>query len=136
MFLQLFSAWPRPVLSLCLFSALALGSNAWAQAPLQVPVAALQLAPVATGFELDGVVQPVRQSTVAAQANGRVLSLLVRVGDRVKRGQLLATIDDREAQTGVQRSQAQLAQAQAATVALTSRPAPGRRLGKLSKRPF
>jgi RND family efflux transporter MFP subunit len=42
-----------------------------------------------------------------------VLSLLVRVGDRVKRGQLLATIDDREAQTGVQRSQAQLAQAQA-----------------------
>jgi RND family efflux transporter MFP subunit len=59
------------------------------------------------------VVQPVRQSTVAAQANGRVLSLLVRAGDRVKRGQLLATIDDREAQTGVQRSQAQLAQAQA-----------------------
>jgi RND family efflux transporter MFP subunit len=76
-------------------------------------VAALQLAPVATGFELDGVVQPVRQSTVAAQANGRVLSLRVRAGDRVKRGQLLATIDDREAQTGVQRSQAQLAQAQA-----------------------
>jgi RND family efflux transporter MFP subunit len=68
---------------------------------------------VATGFELDGVVQPVRQSTVSAQANGRVLSLLVRAGDRVKRGQLLATIDDREAQTGVQRSQAQLAQAQA-----------------------
>ena len=110
---QQFSAWPRAVRSLWLFSALATLASAWAQAPLQVPVAALQLAAVATGFELDGVVQPVRQSTVAAQANGRVLSLLVRVGDRVKRGQLLATIDDREAQTGVQRSQAQLAQAQA-----------------------
>ena len=110
---QQFSAWPRAVRSLWLFSALVTLASAWAQAPLQVPVAALQLAPVATGFELDGVVQPVRQSTVAAQANGRVLSLLVRVGDRVKRGQLLATIDDREAQTGVQRSQAQLAQAQA-----------------------
>ena len=110
---QQFSAWSRAVRSLWLFSALATLASAWAQAPLQVPVAALQLAPVATGFELDGVVQPVRQSTVAAQANGRVLSLLVRVGDRVKRGQLLATIDDREAQTGVQRSQAQLAQAQA-----------------------
>ena len=110
---QQFSAWSRAVRSLWLFSALVTLASAWAQAPLQVPVAALQLAPVATGFELDGVVQPVRQSTVAAQANGRVLSLLVRVGDRVKRGQLLATIDDREAQTGVQRSQAQLAQAQA-----------------------
>ena len=110
---QQFSAWSRAVRSLWLFSALATLASAWAQAPLQVPVAALQLAPVATGFELDGVVQPVRQSTVAAQANGRVLSLLVRAGDRVKRGQLLATIDDREAQTGVQRSQAQLAQAQA-----------------------
>ena len=110
---QQFSAWPRAVRSLWLFSALVTLASAWAQAPLQVPVAALQLAPVATGFELDGVVQPVRQSTVAAQANGRVLSLLVRAGDRVKRGQLLATIDDREAQTGVQRSQAQVAQAQA-----------------------
>jgi RND family efflux transporter MFP subunit len=108
-----FSAWSRAVRSLWLFSALVTLASAWAQAPLQVPVAALQLASVATGFELDGVVQPVRQSTVAAQANGRVLSLLVRAGDRVKRGQLLATIDDREAQTGVQRSQAQLAQAQA-----------------------
>ena len=110
---QFFSAWPRAVRSLWLFSSLALWANAWALGPQQVPVAALQLAPVATGFELDGVVQPVRQSTVSAQANGRVLSLLVRAGDRVKRGQLLATIDDREAQTGVQRSQAQLAQAQA-----------------------
>ena len=110
---QQFSAWSRAVRSLWLFSALVTLASAWAQAPLQVPVAALQLASVATGFELDGVVQPVRQSTVAAQANGRVLSLLVRAGDRVKRGQLLATIDDREAQTGVQRSQAQLAQAQA-----------------------
>ena len=113
---QQFSAWSRAVRSLWLFSALATLASAWAQAPLQVPVAALQLAAVATGFELDGVVQPVRQSTVAAQANGRVLSQLVRAGDRVKRGQLLATIDDREAQTGVQRSQAQLAQAQAELV--------------------
>ena len=113
MSLQFFSAWPHALRSLGLLSSLALWANVWAQAPQQVPVAALQLAPVATGFELDGVVQPVRQSTVSAQANGRVLSLLVRAGDRVKRGQLLATIDDREAQTGVQRSQAQLAQAQA-----------------------
>ncbi|QLQ00031.1 MAG: efflux RND transporter periplasmic adaptor subunit [Burkholderiaceae bacterium] len=40
-------------------------------------------------------------------------SLLVKAGDRVRAGQVLATIDDRETQTGVQRSQAQVAQAEA-----------------------
>ena len=111
------SVWPRAFRFVWLLSTLGLVMNAQAQAPaqvqVQVPVAALQRASAATGFELDGVVQPVRQSTVAAQAGGRVLSLLVRAGDRVKPGQLLATIDDRETQTGLQRSQAQLAQTQA-----------------------
>ena len=65
------------------------------------------------GFELDGVVQPVKQSTVSAQAAGRMVALLVTAGDTVRAGQLLATIDEREAVLGSQRSQAQLAQAQA-----------------------
>lgn len=86
---------------------------ATAQGAIQVPVGSVQVKAVATGFELDGVIQPVRQSTISAQANGRVATLLVRAGDRVRAGQLLASIDDRETQTGVQRSQAQLAQAQA-----------------------
>ncbi len=62
---------------------------------------------------LDGVVQPVRQSTVSAQASGRLASFLVKAGDKVKAGQLLATIDDREASVGQQRSQAQVDQAEA-----------------------
>jgi RND family efflux transporter MFP subunit len=37
----------------------------------------------------------------------------VKAGDKVRAGQVLATIDDREAQIGVQRSQAQVTQAQA-----------------------
>lgn len=78
-----------------------------------VPVATVRMAPVASGFEMDGVVQAVRQATVAAQASGRVASLSVKAGDAVRAGQVLATIDDRETQTGVQRSQAQVAQAQA-----------------------
>ena len=65
------------------------------------------------GVELDGVVEPVKQSTVAAQASGRISQLAVKAGDRVRAGQLLATIDDRESQTGVQRSRAQTAQAEA-----------------------
>ena len=88
-------------------------SAAMAQAPVQVPVVLAQVKSVGAGFELDGVVQPVKQSTISAQAAGRIVTLNVKAGDKVRAGQLLATIDDREAQTGVQRSQAQVAQAQA-----------------------
>ncbi|PUE11539.1 hypothetical protein B9Z51_04435 [Limnohabitans sp. T6-5] len=78
-----------------------------------VPVLVMGAQSVSTGYEIDGVVEPVRYSTVAAQASGRVARLLVRAGDSVKAGQVLATIDDRDTQTGVQRSQAQVAQAEA-----------------------
>lgn len=88
-------------------------SAGWAQAPVQVPVAAVQRQAVGAGFEMDGVVQPVQQSTISAQAAGRLVSLAVKPGDRVKAGQLLATINDSETQAGVQSSQAQVAQAQA-----------------------
>jgi RND family efflux transporter MFP subunit len=88
-------------------------SAAMAQGSIHVPVVAAQLKSVGLGFELDGVVQPVKQSTISAQAGGRIATLNVKAGDKVRAGQLLATVDDREAQTGVQRSQAQMAQAQA-----------------------
>ncbi len=86
---------------------------AMAQGAPAVPVVSAQVKAVGTGFELDGVIQPVKQSTVSAQAAGRIVTLAVKAGDKVRAGQVLATIDDRETQTGVQRSQAQVAQAQA-----------------------
>jgi RND family efflux transporter MFP subunit len=95
-----------------LMGALALQA-AMAQGVIQVPVVAAQVKSVGTGFELDGVVQPVKQSTISAQSSGRIATLSVKAGDKVRAGQMLATIDDREAQTGVQRGQAQVAQAQA-----------------------
>ncbi len=78
-------------------------------------VAVVKAAPqsVAVGFEFDGVVEPVKQSTISAQASGRVVQFLVAAGDRVRAGQLLATIDDRDTQEGLQRSRAQVAQADA-----------------------
>ena len=82
-----------------------------AQSP--VPTAVVQSSAAAASFSLDGVIQPVRQATVAAQASGRIASLLVKAGDKVRAGQLLATIDDRESVAGVQRAQAQVQQAQA-----------------------
>ena len=92
---------------------LLVASVAMAQGAPTVPVVSAQVKAVGTGFELDGVIQPVKQSTISAQAAGRIVTLLVKAGDKVRAGQVLATIDDREAQTGVQRSQAQVAQAQA-----------------------
>ena len=83
--------------------------------PAPPEVAVIKAAPqtVAVGFEFDGVVEPVKQSTVSAQAAGRIVQFLVVAGDRVRAGQLLAVIDDRDTQEGLQRAQAQVAQAQA-----------------------
>lgn len=88
-------------------------SASLAQGTVTVPTVAAQVKSVGAGFELDGVVQPVKQSTVSVQASGRIATLAVKAGDKVLAGQRLASIDDREAQTGVERSQAQVAQAQA-----------------------
>lgn len=78
-----------------------------------VPTTVVQASAATASFSLDGVIQPVRQATVAAQASGRIASLLVKAGDKVRAGQVLATIDDRESVAGVQRAQAQVQQAQA-----------------------
>ena len=78
-----------------------------------VKVVAVGQKSVANYSDIDGVVEAVMQSTLSSQIPGRVLSLNVKAGDRVKAGQVLATIDDRETQTGVLRSQAQLQQSDA-----------------------
>jgi RND family efflux transporter MFP subunit len=88
-------------------------SGALAQEAVQVPTVLVDAKPVSSGFEIDGVIQPVKQSVLSAQASGRIVTLAVKAGERVKAGQLLATIDDREAAVGMQRSQAQVAQSDA-----------------------
>lgn len=78
-----------------------------------VPTTLVQAKTIGSFYELDGVIQPVKQSTIAAQAAGRIASFTVKAGDKVKAGQVLATIDDRETSAGLQRSQAQISQADA-----------------------
>jgi RND family efflux transporter MFP subunit len=78
-----------------------------------IPTLQVGVRSVQGGYEIDGVVEPVKQSVLAAQTSGRVVRLLVKMGDPVKAGQVLATIDDREAVVGVQRSDAQMTQAEA-----------------------
>ncbi len=94
---------------------LAAGSAASADAPAgpQVPVMTLGARPVGMGAEFDGSLQAVRQSVLSAQASGRIATLSVKAGDRVKAGQVLAVIDDRATQAGVAQAQAGVAQADA-----------------------
>lgn len=62
----------------------------------------------------DGVVEAVRQSTLAAQIAGQLVELRVKVGERVKAGQVLARIDPRAADQAVAAGQGQVAEARAA----------------------
>ncbi|MEN9887102.1 MAG: Efflux pump periplasmic linker BepF, partial [Pseudomonadota bacterium] len=80
----------------------------------EVAVFAVGERSVGEGLTLDGSLQAVQQSVLSAQASGRIASLNVKAGDRVKAGQVLAVIDDRTTQAGVTQAQAGVAQADAA----------------------
>lgn len=97
-----------------LAAALLGGAPAWSAAPQPVPTLVVGAAPAAAGFALEGTVQARQQATLAALASGRVLALAVKAGDRVKAGQVLVRIDDRELQAGLAGSEAGVAQARAA----------------------
>jgi RND family efflux transporter MFP subunit len=61
----------------------------------------------------EGIVESVRQSTLAAQVSGQIVELRAKVGDSVKAGQILARIDPRAARQALSGSQSQVAEAQA-----------------------
>lgn len=106
-------SYPR-IAVLSLLAALAAGTGLAVRADAaSIPTATVQPGSTAAGFELDGALQAVQQSTVAAQVAGNVLQLAVKAGDRVKAGQVLARIDERETQAGLARSDAGVAQAEA-----------------------
>ncbi|WP_037473159.1 efflux RND transporter periplasmic adaptor subunit [Simplicispira psychrophila] len=64
-----------------------------------------------SGF--DGVVEAVRQTTLAAQVPGAVVELVVKVGERVQAGQLLLRLDARSADQSAAASDAQVQAARA-----------------------
>jgi RND family efflux transporter MFP subunit len=67
----------------------------------------------------DGVVQAVRQTTVAAQVSGAVVALDVKAGDAVQAGQVLLRLDARAARQTADAGSAQLEAARAAQEAAT-----------------
>ncbi len=64
-------------------------------------------------YAAEGVVEAVKQSTVAAQISGRVVAVNFDVGDRVKKGQVIVRIDPTEVNQVYAAAQAQVAQADA-----------------------
>jgi RND family efflux transporter MFP subunit len=91
-----------------LVPALADRSGPTAQASARVEYRDLQRVAAA-----EGVVEAVRQSTLAAQVAGRVVSLKVKAGDAVSAGQVLAQIDARSAVQAEAASQSQVREARA-----------------------
>lgn len=75
--------------------------------------AVVELRDVEQTYVAEGVVEAVRQSTVAAQISGRVVQINFDVGDRVEKGQVILRIDEREASQALAGSQAKVEQAQA-----------------------
>lgn len=74
----------------------------------------VQLHEVDIGFPVEATVEAVRQATVATQVSGRILGVRVDAGQRVSQGELLMTIDAREAAGSDAAAKAALVQARAA----------------------
>jgi RND family efflux transporter MFP subunit len=75
--------------------------------------APVQYREVGQTYAAEGVVEAVKQSTVAAQIAGRVVAVNFDVGDSVKKGQVIVRIDPAEVNQAYAASQAQIAQADA-----------------------
>lgn len=79
----------------------------------QVAAHAVELREVALTLPAEAVIEATRQATVATQVSGRIVAVKAEAGQHVKAGQLLMTIDAREAAENVAAARAQLAQAEA-----------------------
>ena len=82
-------------------------------ASAQIATAVVDIREVDQTYPAEGVVEAVRQSTVAAQVPGRIVELRVDAGQMVVKGQVLARIDEREAAQAAAASEAQTARAEA-----------------------
>ncbi len=96
-----------------LFVTLSLAAAASAAAePLKT--APVEMRDMDLTYTAEAVVEAVRQSTVSAQIAGRIVDLRFDVGDYVKKGQVIARIDERAVTQAEAASVAQVREAQAA----------------------
>ncbi|MEC5399173.1 efflux RND transporter periplasmic adaptor subunit [Uliginosibacterium sp. H1] len=89
-------------------------------APAQVvpEIAAVDLAtvsdkPLSSSVPLTGLLKPVQQSQLTAEVEGRIQEVLVRAGQKVTKGQVLARMDTRDLESRAAEGRANLANARA-----------------------
>ena len=87
------------------------GSPDRPEPPATVPV---QRATVVSTVSADGNIAPAQEVSLGFETGGRLMALYVREGSRVRRGQVLARIEDRPAHAQVDSARADLASADAA----------------------
>lgn len=101
-------AWAALAAAVALAPQSALADNDGLPAPASAVIEYRELDRTATA---EGVVEAVRQSTLAAQVAGRIVVLGVKAGDSVRAGQVLAQIDPRSAAQAEAASQSQVREA-------------------------
>jgi membrane fusion protein, multidrug efflux system len=109
-------------LSLCLAASLSAGCRGEAQAPavteaaaaIRVTTSTVAMTPMPEYLTVTGSLRADVESNLAADATGKVLQMLVERGQKVTRGQVIATLDARNASLSAAAAQAQshLAQSQ------------------------
>ncbi len=70
-------------------------------------------APDSKTFSTSGPLVAEQQADIASERNGRIVEIAVQIGDHVKKGQLLAALDDRLLRSTVDAERARIASAQA-----------------------
>lgn len=87
--------------------------GAFSRPPMTVEVAAVVRAPVAEQLTVVGNLIGAQTVEVVSKVNGRLQDVLVRIGDRVSKGQVLANVEDREIREQVKQAEASFEVAQA-----------------------
>jgi len=83
-------------------------------AAAELASAPVELREVELTYSAEAVIEAVRQSTVSAQIQGRIVDIRFDVGDTVKQGDVIVRIDERQVGQAAAASAAQVGEAQAA----------------------
>jgi RND family efflux transporter MFP subunit len=89
------------------------GKNGSASRPVPVEVAQIQRGPIALQRTFSGELEALAEFVVAPKVSGRVLRVIVNIADTVKRGQVVAELDNDEYVQAVAQAQADLEVARA-----------------------
>jgi RND family efflux transporter MFP subunit len=83
-------------------------------AAVELNSAPVELREIELTYSAEAVIEAVRQSTVSAQIQGRIVDIRFDVGDTVKKGDVIVRIDERQVGQAAAASAAQVGEAQAA----------------------